>query len=258
MFRWFSNLFKPKCPCDIASKVWVEYRLRWLSERFSSSAFEGGPIILPTRAFFPDRYDGSEGSAQRLMARVCGYMGVDPGDIDLRIVDHGNRLHLVNESGEALGGAAGTFEHGHSRFKVTVDRDEPSRQDDLIGTMAHELAHVRLLGGGLLTGSEFDHELVTDLTTVHFGLGLFLANSPRDWMSGYTQWPESRLRKPEYMNRPMFGWSLALLAHFRSESRPPWLEHLSRHARAEVERGLRYLDETRDSSYLPRGGELLN
>lgn len=258
MLRWFASLFKPKCPCDIAAKVWVEYRLRWLSREFNDSAFSGGRIILPTREFFPDRYDGSEEAVYGLMVRVCGYMGVDPDEVDLRIVDHGNRLHLVNERGEALGGAAGTFQRGHSRFKVTVDRDELSRQDDLIGTMAHELAHVRLLGEGRLDGSEFDNELVTDLTTVHLGLGLFLANSPRDWMSGYTQWPDSALRKPEYMNRPMFGWALALLAHFRNETKPAWLEHLSRHARAEVERGLRYLDETRDSSYLPRSGELLN
>ncbi len=192
------------------------------------------------------------------MGRVCGYMGVDVDDIELRIVDHGNRVHLVNESSDAIGGTAGTFQQGYSRYKIALDRDQLTQQDALIGTMAHELAHVRLLGGDLLSGDEFDNELVTDLTTVHLGLGLFLANSPRDWMSGYTHWPESHLRKPEYMNGPMYGWALALLAHFRSEPQPTWTEHLSRHAKGEVERGIRYLEETRDSSYLPRRRELLN
>jgi len=112
------------------------------------------------------------------MGRVCGYMGVDVDDIELRIVDHGNRVHLVNESGDAIGGTAGTFQQGYSRYKIALDRDQLTQQDDLIGTMARELAHVRLLGGGLLSGDEFDNELVTDLTTVHLGLGLFLANSP--------------------------------------------------------------------------------
>ncbi|MDP1827545.1 MAG: hypothetical protein Q8L48_30015 [Archangium sp.] len=77
-------------------------------------------------------------------------------------------------------------------------------------------------------------------------------------MSGYTEWPRSHLKKPEYMNRPMYGWALALLAHFRNESKPKWAKHLSRFARMEVEQGLRYLEATRDSSYLPREGELLN
>lgn len=258
MFRWLSKLFKPKCPCDLSAKVWVEYRLEWLSEQFSESAFTGAPIILPTREFFPDRYDGSEESVRQLMARVCDYMDVNPRDLELKIVDHGTRLHLVNESGLAIGGTAGSFQQGSYRHKITLDREQLNDKLDLIGTMAHELAHVRLLGEHRLEGNEFDNELVTDLTTIHLGLGIFLANSPRDWMSGYTQWPGSHLRKPEYMNRPMYGWALALLAHFRNETKPSWLEHLSKHARAEVERGMRYLEETRDSSYLPRKGELLN
>lgn len=77
-------------------------------------------------------------------------------------------------------------------------------------------------------------------------------------MSGYTHWPESRLRKPEYMNRPMFGWALALLAHFRNESKPEWAKHLSRYARLELDQGIRYLERTHDSSYLPQHGALLN
>jgi hypothetical protein len=256
MFGW---LFKPKCPCDPAAKVWIEYRLRWLSEQFPRSAFTtGGELILPTPEFFPERYDASERAVRTLMGRVCSYMGVDETSIQLKFMENENRLGLVNESGEALPDAAGTFQGGLRKHVITLDRAEFTDSENLIGTMAHELAHVRLLGEGRLSGDVFDNELLTDLTTVHFGLGLFLANSPRDWMSGYTQWPGSHLKKPEYMNRPMYGWALALLAHFRDESKPKWTKHLSRVARLEVEEGLRYLEATRDSSYLPRGGELLN
>jgi hypothetical protein len=255
MFGW---LFKPKCPCDIAAKVWIEHRLQWLSRQFRESAFTGNPMILPTTEFFPDRFDGSDRCVRKLMDRVCVFMGVHPRSVELEFVEKANRLHLVNESGEALPGAAGTFQGGERKHRITLDRSEFSNSPDLIGTMAHELAHVRLLGEGRLDGSVFDNELLTDLTTVHFGMGLFLANSPRDWMSGYTQWPGSRLSKPEYMNRPMYGWALALLAHFREEPKPSWAEHLSRFARLELEQGTRYLEATRDSSYLPRGGELLN
>ena len=255
MFDW---LFKPKCPCDPAAKVWLEYRLRWLAREFPQSAFSGGPIITPTLRFFPETFDGSDGAVRRLMDRVCDYMDVNPRSIELRFEENANRLQLVNESGEALPDAAGTFQGGHRQHRITLKRSEFSNANDLIGTMAHELAHVRLLGEGRLDGSVFDNELLTDLTTVHFGLGLFLANSPRDWMSGYTHWPESRLRKPEYMNRPMYGWALALLAHFRDEPKPAWAQHLSRYARLELDQGIRYLTKTRDSSYLPREGQLLN
>jgi len=98
---------------------------------------------------------------------------------------------------------------------------------------------------------EFDNELLTDLTVVHFGLGLFLANSPRNWASAYTQWPGTSLLKPEYMTPPMFGWALAHLAWFRGEARPEWSRHLTGDARANLKQGLRYLDATGDSTHRP-------
>lgn len=66
MFDW---LFKPKCPCDPAAKVWIERRLRWLSREFSESAFSGGPIITPTLRFFPETYDGSDAARWRGLSR---------------------------------------------------------------------------------------------------------------------------------------------------------------------------------------------
>ncbi len=75
----------------------------------------------------------------------------------------------------------------------------------LVGTMAHELAHVRLLGESRIMREVFDNELLTDLTGVHFGLGIFLANTSRNWDSHYSQWPDTDLFKPDYMTAPMCG-----------------------------------------------------
>jgi hypothetical protein len=97
----------------------------------------------------------------------------------------------------------------------------------------------------------FDNELLTDLTVVHFGLGIFLANTPRHWDSLYSKWPDTNLRKPEYMTPPMFGWALAHLAWFRGEGKPAWAKHLAWGARTNLKQGLRYLPEAGDSSYRP-------
>lgn len=257
MFDW---LFKPKCPCDAQAKAWIEYRLKWLSKQFPESAFSGAKkVVLPTREFFPDAFDGTDLAAEDLMDRVCLYMGVNRRAIRLRFVDKVTGMHLVNEAGLAVAEAAGTFSGGEGRVhKVEIDRTEFKNVEGLIGTMAHELAHVRLLGENRIDGNVFDNELLTDLTTVHFGLGIFLGNSPRDWMSGYTEWPDSRLKKPEYMNRPMYGWALALLAHHRGETKPKWPEHLGRHTRREFDLGARYLKKTRDTSYVPKTKSFLN
>jgi hypothetical protein len=122
---------------------------------------------------------------------------------------------------------------------------------ELVGTIAHELAHVRLLGESRIPRDIYDNELLTDLTVMHFGLGIFLANVPRNWDSQYTKWPKTQLLKPEYMTPPMFGWALAHLAAFREEDQPAWARHLNRAARANLKQGLRYLQATGDTWYKP-------
>jgi hypothetical protein len=248
MLGW---LFRPSCPCDPAAKRWVEERLRWLAGEFDGGAFGGGPVVLPTPEFFPDPYDGSKKSVRRLLYRVCEFMGVAPGLVELRFVADAGKIWLVNDAGHYLPGAAGTYEEGEHQFLIRIDKSGLDDPMGLVGTMAHELAHVHLLGEGRLPADSFDNELLTDLTVVHFGLGIFLANTPRNWESQYSKWPGRDLLKPEYMTPPMFGWALAHLAWFRGEDRPGWAKHLSSGARANLRQGLRYLQETKDSSYKP-------
>lgn len=256
MFDW---LFKPKCPCDPHAKAWVEYRLKWLSQQLPESAFsKDKQVVTPMHEFFPVRFDGTDGAAEDLLDYVCMYMGVNRRAVDVEYVDKAPTMHLVNEDGLAVGRTAGTFQSGHRIHRLTIDRSEFANVEGLIGTMAHELAHVRLLGEERLDPTVFDNELVTDLTTVHLGMGLFLANGPRDWMSGYTHWPETTQKKPEYMNQPMYGWALTLLAHFRRETDPEWAKHLTYWPRREMAQGQRFLQKTRQSTYLPSPVRLLH
>ena len=248
MLDW---LFRPSCPCDAAAKAWVEERLDWLAGEFDDSTFTGRRVVLPTPEFFPDAYDGSKKSVRKLLDRVCDYMDVLPDLVELRLVTNTHKVGLVNEAGHELPGAAGTYHEGRRQFVVTIDRSGLDDPMGLVGTVAHELAHVRLLGESRLMREEFDNELLTDLTVVHFGLGLFLANTPRTWASHYSRWPGTDLLKPEYMTPPMFGWALAHLAWFRGEERPAWARHLHPDARANLKQGLRYLHATNNSAYKP-------
>jgi hypothetical protein len=249
MFSW---LFKPSCPCDHHAKAWIEERLAYLAEEFEDSAFSGRPVVLPTPRFFPIRYDASKESVFQLVTQVCEYMDVDTDSLHIRIADMGSENHhLVNDQGQAIGmGAAGTYEKiGYGEFEISIDRVGMYDPLNLVGTIAHELAHVRLMGEGRMDGSEFDNEILTDLTVIHFGLGIFLANTPRAWDGAYRKWPGTDFRKPEYMNAPMYGWALAHLAHFREEAKPAWAKYLNSSARTNLFQGIRYLNATGDSSY---------
>jgi hypothetical protein len=113
----------------------------------------------------------------------------------------------------------------------------------LVATIAHELGHVLLLADGRISASERpDHEPLTDLLTVYFGLGIFSANSAFDHFHeargrhSYTS--TSRLG---YLTEPMYGYALARYAWLRGEADPDWADHLDTNPRSFLKRGLRYL-----------------
>lgn len=252
--HWFSMFgwFRPRCPVDLMAKAWIEGRLHWLSDQFGRETFTCRPTLLPTAEFFPDPVDGSEASVRRLLNRICEYMEVDHRTVLLELFTNKNDLWLVNEGGQYLpSGAAGLYEEHYGYTVIHIATSELRNISGLIGTIAHELAHLKLLGENRIGGYEFDNELLTDLTAVFYGFGIFLGNSPRSWDSQYSKWPGSELRCPEYMTLPMFAYALAHQAWCRHEQNPSWIRHLSAELRPNFRQGLRYLQETGNSTFLP-------
>src|SRR5687768_16590567 len=117
MFEWF---FPSTCPCSPPAKEWVEYRLRWLCNEFDDHVFNGRPLVLPTKEFFPQRYRGTTGCIRELLDRVCELMEVDPSLVDLEIVDDQARAPwTVNEAGKYLPNAAGgTYQMIDGRHRI--------------------------------------------------------------------------------------------------------------------------------------------
>lgn len=249
MFDW---LFKPSCPCDPEAKAWVEKRLGWLAKQFPESAFSGRTVVLPTPEFFPGAYRPDEPSVRRLVEQVCEYMEVEPNEVKLEFIDKKpSSLGLINDAGQIIPDAAGTYQREMFHHLIRIDRAGFHHPMALVGTIAHELAHARLLGEGRIDAHVYDHELTTDLTVVHFGMGIFLANTPRVFSSQFSRWPRTDLIKPEYMTDPMFGWALALMAWFRGEDQPPWRKHLRSGPKANLDQGIRFLKHWGHSDYAP-------
>src|SRR5262245_8503398 len=248
MFGWF----KATCPCDPEAKRWVEQRLQWLTRQFGLHILLERPIILPTEEFFPDPWDGTPKAATRMFRRVCGYMGVHPDTVELQFFNDATP-HTMKMLDPALGIAAGTWQNSQETWKpnvVRLERGSLDRQSDLVGIMAHELSHQRLLGEGRYA-PRFDNEILTDLTALYFGFGVFLANNPRKHTGELTYWPGTKLRKPEYLSEPMAGYAIAHIAWHRDEEWPAWAKNLRWAPRAVFKQGLRYLQKTSDSSFKP-------
>jgi hypothetical protein len=141
----------------------------------------------------------------------------------------------------------------HGPYGSSIARSELLEPANLVGTMAHELAHYLLEHEDRLDDDDWDEELLADLTVVSLGMGVFLVNSPRDWRGTYTTWPGTNLPRPAYMSSVMFGYALAHLAWWRGESKPPWSKHINWAARANLEQGLRFLVKTGQSAFRPPG-----
>ncbi len=248
MFGWF----KPQCPVDGSAKQWIENRLQWLSEQFGRDTFTRRAVILPTTDFFPDPVDGTELSVRNLLDQVCKYMDVKPECVTLELFTSKNQLWLVNDDGKYLPtGAAGLYDEQIGKTVIHIETSEMTNLSGVVGTMAHELAHLRLMGERRVTGEEYDNELLTDLTAVFHGFGIFLGNSPRNWDSQYSNWPGTAFKRPEYMTLPMFAYALAHSAWFRGQARPDWYPFLSFELKPCFKQGIRYLLETGDSTFTP-------
>jgi len=180
-------------------------------------------------------------------------MEVDPDRVSLEIfTDHDDML-FVNDDGDYMSlGAAGLYEEQAGRTVIHINTTEMHDLTGLVATLAHELSHMRLIGEGRVTGDEYDNELLTDLTAVFHGFGIFMGSSPRDWVADYSSWPGSTLKRPEYMSMPMLAYTLAHAAWFREQRKPPWSPFLSSTLRAEFNQAIRYLMETGDSTFAPK------
>lgn len=247
------GLFRPTCPCDPAAKRWIEDKLNWLSKQFGLHILLERSVILPTVEFFPDQHNGSEECVHRLFDRVCEFMEVGHDSVELEIFDDTVGFGMASID-PTRGIAGGTWQMSYDsgrKGRIRIERGGMECFSDLVGTMAHELAHQRLLGEGRYRHGAFDNELLTDLTAIYFGFGVFLANNPRKSTGKLGKWPGTDLHRPEYISEPMLGYALAHIAWFRNEDRSDWAKYLRWAQRGVFNQGLRFLQKTGDSTFKP-------
>jgi hypothetical protein len=180
-----------------------------------------------------------------MLDRVCEYMDIDPGTVELSLYQDRNPVHEE----QWRQGTAGLYHPEAGKFRVWV---EVANLDDplgLVGTMAHELGHVHLLGHGRITEEAEDHEPLTDLLTVYFGLGVFTANSvirESYWHAGAVSgWTMGRRG---YLGMPEYGYAFARFARARGEDGSDWAGELRLDVRSAFKEAMRFLADENSST----------
>jgi len=240
--------FSAKLPVSDEDRQWVDEGFHRLERLVGRLRMLEAKVVLPTAEDFPDAYDATPAAAELLFCRVCDYMHVDRGSVEIEVfADKTEHLReiLPYWRGDRAKRPAGLYVH-HAKD----DSHEEERSDNkcmvvaisstqlkdplsLVATIAHELGHVILLGGRLLDPRTPDHEPMTDLLTVFLGLGIFTANSA----ARFKQYQDDRrqgwsMQRLGYLPEEVYGYALARFAAERGEDKAEWARHLSTNVRA--------------------------
>lgn len=245
--------FAPKLPIGDEERVWLNEGFRRLERLLGRQRMLQARVVLPTPEDFPDPYDQSSMAAEKLFERVCSYMGVDRNRIKLEIFkDETEDLQeiLPHWHGGSHGCAGfytheATGTHDESRQKPMFIAVRSTKLRDplsLVATIAHELGHAILLGGGLISPTTPDQEPLTDLLTVFLGMGIFTANSANRFRQHQDErrigWSVQRLG---YLPEEAFGYALARFAVERVETHAAWRKFLSTNVKAAFNSSVKWL-----------------
>jgi hypothetical protein len=172
-----------------------------------------------------------------LVDLVRAYLRIDPEEIAVVLYDR--RTPPGFPPGMTVGtGIAGHYHVRDGRGVIAIGYEHVNDPRRVVAVAAHELCHHKLLYRGLARADEKDHEPLTDLATVFFGLGVFTANAAFRFSQGRGGWQRQQLG---YMNQPMFGYALAYTARMRGDEDPAWSRYLDGNPRGYFRQASRYL-----------------
>ncbi|WP_133783031.1 hypothetical protein [Kribbella sp. VKM Ac-2571] len=216
-----SQLKAPRERLPGGSRRWIRTSMDWLVAEFGREVLLR-PIALPAD-LIPAGYDGSVAAATELCDRVAERMDLRPGQCGLSFELNGvrrsvNSMVVKEQSGRWIRGNGGN----QIQLAPALTADPVA----LIAIYAHEAGHELLLGSGRISlARRPDHESLTDLITVFYGLGIFTANAAYERRPR----PNGRGKQPlarGYLREAALAEALAHYAKLRGERHPEWDRYL--------------------------------
>lgn len=163
-------------------KDWIEKNIIWFIEVFGLDKLKEQPFISPTTENFPYNNLKDSEQFQNLFERLCSYWDLNPNEIIVKFFDdlkskQWETLMPHGEFKEPGGIYNQIYTTEEKRFKIQLAKSNLDNPQLLVSVIAHELAHVKLLGGNYINRDDADMEALTDLASIYFGFGVFVANS---------------------------------------------------------------------------------
>ena len=214
---------KPKCPITEEDREYVEGWYDALIKDYGFDHFTSIGTKTPTKNFYDINFTGIEQDAIDVVERTKHWMAIDEENIKIDFFSD----HIIESSdGEILStpaagidgkwsSAAGIYKQNEEEIVISFERSQLKNPISLIATAAHELTHFILIKEN---NDEIDDEILTDLTTIFYGYGIFLGNARFEFssFSGVSKsgWQSS---SQGYLPEPVIAYATAYLSHKRGE-----------------------------------------
>jgi hypothetical protein len=257
MFGLFSNKNNNVCPLNEEIRLWMENAFLWLATQFGQDTIFSKKVLMPTPEDFPIHYNGSQTSLIKTAEIVATQMDINLDEVNLETFDEnikafdggmGHRLftEVDKKSKEKL--AAGLYfdKNKDGKYDIFIEQQNLSQPENLVATLAHEFAHIKILGEKRL---DFNDEFLTDLTPVVFGLGIFNANASFRFYQGYDGWGHNSVG---YLKQQEWGYALALYAYYREEKSPGWIKHLTKNIQSDFKKSEGFIYANQDKIFMEK------
>jgi Peptidase family M48 len=223
------------CPVHQQTRIWLENSFLTLLSIFGEQRTQYRKVLTAERSDFPIKFDGSEQAACETLKIVATQMEIPPDKITLDFYDE-NMRRITEGTPSGLYWGKGETD----KFEISVARTVLDEPEEMIAVLAHELAHVKLLGEQKVTEND---ELITDLTTILFGLGVFNANAAFRTFNDAKHYGWSQMG---YLSQMEWGYGLALFAYIRKELQPDWADYLCTNVKDDFFKGLQFIADNED------------
>jgi hypothetical protein len=227
----------------------MENAMIWLINQYGEDKILDKKTLVPTPEYFPIDFDGSEDAANKVVSIVSLQMDIHSEDIILNFYDQqllefkgdlGNSLFTQQYDDEKYTSGLYQGKDKDGKYSIALERGLLKQPEKIVATIAHELAHIKLLGEERLKEND---EYLTDLVTVFFGLGIFNANSAAQFYSDANKWGYN---KQGYLIQQEWGYALALYAFIRREKDPFWMQYLSTNIKSDFLKSQNYISNNTD------------
>jgi tetratricopeptide (TPR) repeat protein len=244
MFGLFSKkTLKPAL--SVEDKEWVEKNMLWFIETFGLAKVDQQPFILPSAERFPYDDFTSQDQFKKLFEQLCNYWDVDYNDITVKFFDdikskQWSTWTLAGSSNQPLGVLYKTYDLTEKSFNMQLAKSNLNNAQLLVTVIAHELAHVKLLGNGLLSINDPEMEPLTDLASIFFGFGIFMANTCQrrdiNWIS-----------RSGYLPNEVISYANALMCYITDKNGDSFHSFFNENTKSLFENDLAFLYKTNDT-----------